>query len=55
MKSIFDLMMPKLTGDPLENERIMHRYWVQVSQIEAGIIGFLGMPYIVLIIAYITR
>lgn len=55
MKSIFDLMMPKLTGDPLENERIMHRYWVQVSQIEAGIIGFLGMPYIILIIAYITR
>lgn len=55
MRSIFDLMMPKLTGDPLENERIMHRYWVHVSQIEAGIIGFLGMPYIVLIIAYITR
>lgn len=55
MKRIFDWMMPKLTGDPLENERIMHRYWAQVSQIEAGIIGFLGMPYIVLIIAYITR
>lgn len=55
MKSIFDRMMPELTGDPLENERIMHRYWVQVSQIEAGIIGALAAPYIAIILMYITK
>lgn len=55
MRSIFDWMMPELTGDPLENERIMHRYWARKFQQACGVIGFLGAPYIALILAYIVQ
>lgn len=46
---------PEFTGDRLEDEMMMHAYWHRVSCVLAGVVGFLGTPYIVLIIALLTK